>query len=41
MSLYKQWTDMVVDYVQTKGEKAFWEEYSAVEEKIYLSLIHI
>jgi hypothetical protein len=32
MSLYKDWNDMVVDYVKTKGEKAFWEEYSAVEE---------
>ncbi len=39
MSLYKQWTDMVVDYVQTKGEKAFWEEYSAVEEKIYTRIL--
>ena len=24
MSLYKQWTEMVVEYVKTKGEKAFW-----------------
>lgn len=23
MSLYKQWTDMVVEYVKTKGEAAF------------------
>ena len=34
MSLYKQWTDMVVEYVKVKGEAAFWKEYS-------LSLIHI
>lgn len=25
MSLYKQWTDMVVEYVKTKGEAAFWK----------------
>lgn len=35
MNLYKRWNDMVVDYVQTKGEKAFWEEYSKVEGAIY------
>ena len=28
MSLYKQWTDMVVEYVKTKGENAFWAEYT-------------
>ena len=28
MNLYKRWNDMVVDYVKTKGEKAFWDEYS-------------
>ncbi len=39
MSLYKQWTDMVVDYVQTQGEKAFWAEYSKVEEKIYSKIL--
>lgn len=35
MNLYKRWNDMVVDYVKTKGEKAFWDEYSAVEGTIY------
>ncbi len=39
MSLYKQWTDMVVDYVKHKGEAAFWTEYSTVEEKIYRKLL--
>ena len=34
MSLYKQWTDMVVEYVKTKGEAAFWAEYSNIEERI-------
>lgn len=39
MSLYKEWTDLVVEYVKTKGEKAFWEDYSAVEEKIYRRIL--
>ncbi|SHK10798.1 SEC-C motif-containing protein [Clostridium cavendishii DSM 21758] len=39
MSLYKQWTDMVVEYVKTKGEAAFWDEYSDIETKIYVNLL--
>lgn len=39
MSLYTNWNDMVVDYVQTKGEKAFWDEYSSVEERIYTKIL--
>lgn len=39
MSLYKQWTDTVVDYVKTKGEAAFWEEYGSMEKRIYSSLL--
>lgn len=39
MSLYKQWTDMVVEYVKVKGEAAFWAEYSSVESKIYKKLL--
>lgn len=39
MSLYKQWTDMVVEYVKTKGENAFWNEYGSIEEKIYTNLL--
>ncbi|MFA6940799.1 MAG: SEC-C metal-binding domain-containing protein [Clostridiaceae bacterium] len=35
MSLYKEWTDLVVNYVKTYGEKAFWDEYGTVEKKIY------
>lgn len=31
MSLYTNWTDMVVEYVKTKGENAFWAEYSKLE----------
>jgi preprotein translocase subunit SecA len=39
MSLYKQWTDMVVEYVKTKGEAAFWNEYSSIETRIYKNLL--
>lgn len=39
MSLYTRWTDMVVDYVKTKGEAAFWAEYSKLEKNIYKDLL--
>lgn len=39
MSLYKEWTDMVVEYVKTKGEAAFWKEYGAIEKNIYTKLL--
>ena len=39
MSLYDNWTDMVVDYVKTKGEAAFWREYSKIETNIYKELL--
>ncbi len=39
MNLYKKWNDMVVDYVKTKGEKAFWDEYSSIEERIYTKVL--
>ncbi len=39
MSLYTQWTEMVVDYVKTKGENAFWAEYSKLEKGIYKDLL--
>jgi len=39
MSLYTDWTDMVVDYVKTKGEAAFWKEYSSIEESIYTKIL--
>ncbi|GAA0079251.1 SEC-C metal-binding domain-containing protein [Clostridium sp. CTA-5] len=39
MSLYTDWTDMVVDYVKTKGENAFWQEYSKLEKSIYKDLL--
>ena len=39
MSLYKQWTDMVVEYVKTKGENAFWAEYTNIESRIYKDLL--
>ena len=30
---------MVVDYVKTKGEQAFWNEYSNIEERIYTKIL--
>lgn len=39
MSLYSNWNDMVVEYVKTKGEKAFWDEYSKIEIKIYENVV--
>ena len=39
MSLYKQWTDMVIEYVKTRGERAFWAEYSKIETAIYKDLL--
>ena len=39
MSLYKNWTEMVVDYVKNKGENAFWDEYSKLEKSIYKDLL--
>jgi preprotein translocase subunit SecA len=30
---------MVVDYVKTKGENAFWAEYSKLEKSIYKDLL--
>lgn len=39
MGLYKEWTDMVVEYVKTKGEPAFWREYGEIEKKVYTRLL--
>ena len=39
MSLYTNWTDMVVEDVKTKGENAFWAEYSKLEKNIYKDLL--
>lgn len=39
MSLYKQWTEMVVEYVKVKGEQAFWNEYMEIEKSIYKEIL--
>lgn len=39
MSLYKQWTDMVVEYVKARGEQAFWNEYMEIERTIYKEIL--
>jgi preprotein translocase subunit SecA len=40
MSLYTNWTDLVVDYIKKNGEDAFWESYGFVETKIYTKILH-
>ncbi|APM37476.1 SEC-C metal-binding domain-containing protein [Clostridium kluyveri] len=39
MSLYKDWTDMVVDFVKTNGENAFWKQYGTIEKNIYTKIL--
>lgn len=39
MSLYDKWTNMVTDFVKTRGEVAFWNEYKNVELKIYKDIL--
>jgi SEC-C motif len=39
MSLFKNWSDMVVEYVKQNGEDAFWAEYSQIEKKIYIKVL--
>ncbi|PRR76993.1 SEC-C metal-binding domain-containing protein [Clostridium thermopalmarium] len=39
MSLYKDWTNMVIDYVKHKGEAAFWKEYGDMEKNIYAKIL--
>lgn len=39
MSLYKDWTDMVVEYVKRRGEEAFWAEYGDMETRIYTDIL--
>lgn len=39
MNLYEKWTSMVTEFVKTKGEVAFWNEYKNVELKIYKDIL--
>lgn len=39
MNLYEKWTNMVTEFVKTKGEIAFWNEYKSVELKIYEDIL--
>lgn len=39
MNLYDKWTNMVTEFVKTKGEIAFWNEYKIVELKIYTDIL--
>lgn len=39
MNLHDKWTNMVTEFVKTKGEIAFWNEYKNVELKIYKDIL--
>lgn len=39
MNLYDKWTNMVTEFVKTKGEVAFWNQYKNVELKIYKDIL--
>ena len=39
MSLYTNWTDMVVEFVKERGEAAFWQEYGVIEKNIYTNIL--
>ena len=39
MNLYDKWTNMVTEFVKTKGEAVFWNEYKNVELKIYKDIL--
>lgn len=39
MNLYDKWTNMVTEFVKSKGEIAFWNEYKNVELKIYIDIL--
>lgn len=39
MSLYNDWTEMVIEIVQERGEPAFWQEYSAIEKGVYTKVL--
>ncbi len=39
MNLYDRWTNMVTEFVRTRGEAAFWNEYKNIELKIYKDIL--
>ncbi|MBA5851714.1 SEC-C domain-containing protein [Clostridium sp. cel8] len=39
MSLYKDWTNTVVNLVKTKGETEFWKKYGAIEKQVYTTIL--
>jgi uncharacterized protein YecA (UPF0149 family) len=40
MSLYKDWTNAVVEVVSTLGQDAFWNEYASVEKQVYSKVLN-
>ncbi|GAA0727133.1 SEC-C metal-binding domain-containing protein [Clostridium malenominatum] len=39
MSLYNEWKELVVFFVQTRGEDEFWSELNRVQEKIIPAIL--
>lgn len=39
MSLYKNWTDSVIEFVKQNGEAAFWKEYGEIEKVVYTKIL--
>jgi preprotein translocase subunit SecA len=39
MSLYKDWSSLVTEFVKKYGEEAFWDKYGAIETSIYSQVL--
>jgi hypothetical protein len=39
MSLYKDWSNLVIEFVKEYGEDAFWDKYGAIETSIYSQVL--
>jgi preprotein translocase subunit SecA len=39
MSLYKEWSNLVIDFVKKYGEEAFWDKYGTIETSIYTQVL--
>lgn len=39
MSLYKDWSNLVIEFVKENGEDAFWETYGTIETSIYTQVL--
>jgi len=39
MSLYKNWSDFVINYIKANGQEKFWSEYGKIEKEVYIKLL--